>query len=105
MCLRFKNFVYKPESIEIPDKVQVFSVLPEQPMMAQVVPMSITELDIDPLCCTIKNCPEWIKCKHSLNEKWNQSGNHRISIILKFVCGKIIYSNSTVRKNETLLII
>ncbi|KAL3985894.1 hypothetical protein ACH3XW_40535 [Acanthocheilonema viteae] len=68
-CLRFKNFVYEPEQ-----KVQIFPALPEQAIIAQVVPMGITQLDIDPLCCANKNCPAWIKCKYSLSAKRDQSG-------------------------------
>uniref|UniRef100_A0A0R3RNR5 UPF0506 domain-containing protein n=1 Tax=Elaeophora elaphi TaxID=1147741 RepID=A0A0R3RNR5_9BILA len=74
MCLRFKNSLHKSELVELPHKIRIVSVLPEQPLMAQVVPMGITELDIDPLCCTVGNCPAWIKCKHLLNAKRDQSG-------------------------------
>uniref|UniRef100_A0A1I7VSD4 DUF4773 domain-containing protein n=1 Tax=Loa loa TaxID=7209 RepID=A0A1I7VSD4_LOALO len=74
------NFIYKPEPIEIPDKMQIFPVLPGQSVMAQLVPLgTITELDIDPLCCAVGNCPTWIKCKHPLNVKRDQSGIHRSS--------------------------
>ncbi|EFO27404.2 hypothetical protein LOAG_01083 [Loa loa] len=80
MCWRFRNFIYKPEPIEIPDKMQIFPVLPGQSVMAQLVPLgTITELDIDPLCCAVGNCPTWIKCKHPLNVKRDQSGIHRSS--------------------------
>ncbi|VDM91358.1 unnamed protein product [Litomosoides sigmodontis] len=80
VCLR--SFTRKTESMELPDKVQIFSVLPEQTLIAQVVPMGITEMDIDPLCCALKNCPTWIKCKQSLNAKQDEPALHSIPMPL-----------------------
>ncbi|KAK6108835.1 hypothetical protein QQG55_33580 [Brugia pahangi] len=90
-CWRFRNSIYKSEHIELPEKMQIFSVLPEQPVMAQVVPVgSITGMDIDPLCCVVGNCPVWIKCKHSLNIRRDQSALQSMPVPL-FIVACILF--------------
>ncbi|CAG9536672.1 unnamed protein product [Cercopithifilaria johnstoni] len=94
-CLRFTNFIYKPETIELPNQVQIFSVLPDQPIMAQVIPMGIKELDIDPLCCAVKNCPAWIKCRNPSSTKRDQSASQTMPIPL-FIIACILFALITV---------
>ncbi|KAM3716679.1 Methionine--tRNA ligase [Dirofilaria immitis] len=96
-CLRFRNAIYKPESIirstnrEITDKIQIFPVLPEQSVMSQIVPMGIAKFDTDPLCCVVGNCPAWIKCKYSSTIKRNQSTSQSMPMPL-FIVACILFA-------------
>lgn len=74
MCSRFR--VYEPAAVELPSEMQIFPTSSKQAVLAHVVPISISELSIDPLCCVVGDCPVWIKCKNPVKVRQDQPGIH-----------------------------